>query len=193
MCAADPVDVGGHVDIEFYNVLREHSEYLKKLFPVIRPLLSGPSRSITAAGFNVINSSSPTSQFLGSFRPQRPDNGTFITTSTHSHLSCRKYYSYNTTFLLSFLVFWTNDSGPCSPNSMIGIIVSIPPPKKKLDHNREGIRNCCYIFIKGTDRTLPKLFLCCFIYCYFCVVLCIVYFCCSMYCLFCVVLCIVSV
>jgi len=169
MCATDPVDVGGHIDIEFYNVLREHWEYLKKLFPFSRHLHSGSSRSITAARFNGINSSSPTSQFIGSSRPQRPDNGTFITTSTHSHPSCRKYCSHNTTFLLPCLVFCTDDSGPCSPDSMIGIIVHPPPTPLKMDHNRERIHNYSYIFIKGTARTPPKLLLCCSKYCYFCV------------------------
>ena len=124
MCASEPVDVGGHLDIEFCNVLGEHGEHLGKFFPFSRHLLSRSSRKITAAGFNVINSSSPTSQLIGSFRPLRRVNGTFITASTHSHPLCRKYCSYNTSFLLSFLVFWTNDSEPCSPDSMIGTIVS---------------------------------------------------------------------
>jgi len=133
MCETYPVDVG-HIDIEFRIFLRENREYLKKLFPFNRHLLSGSSRSITAARFNVINSSSPTSQFIGSFRPQRPFSGTFITTSTHSHPSCRKYSSYNTAVVRSFLVFWTNGSKPCTPHSMIGIIL---PPLPQLDHNRE--------------------------------------------------------
>lgn len=79
MCETDPLDVGGHIDIEFYNVLREHREYLKKFFPFSRHLLSGSSRKITAARFNVINSSSAASQLIDSFRPQLPVNGTFIT------------------------------------------------------------------------------------------------------------------
>jgi len=39
MCATNPVDVEGHIDIECYNILREHTEYLKKFFPFSRHLL----------------------------------------------------------------------------------------------------------------------------------------------------------
>jgi len=205
MCATDPVDVEGHLDIEFHNVLREHREYLKKLFPFSRHLLSGSSRNITAARFNGINSSSPTSQFIGSFRPQRPDNGTFITASTHSHPSCRKYCSYNTTFLLPCLVFWTDYSGPCSPDSVIGIIVH-SLPKIWIIIEKKFI-----IIVTFSSRARPALlqnYFCVVLHIlYFCVVLYIVIFlfyvlfvslvyvllflCCSTHCLFCVVLCIV--
>jgi hypothetical protein len=69
ICATDQIDVGEHNDIELHDILMEHRKYLKQLFPFCRHLLSGSSRSITAARLNAINSSSPNHSLLVRFVP----------------------------------------------------------------------------------------------------------------------------